>query len=74
MKTLLLGTTAYRIVQRRKNSVSLQPMGTSNPSSFIFRMPGEDRWSHVIGRSAPGERRTPIWYRQTSPDTFVRIK
>ena len=37
MKTIILGKTPYRVMKRRKQSISLQPIGTEYPHSLLLR-------------------------------------
>lgn len=74
MKTIVLGKTPFRVMKRRKTSISLQPIDSEYPHSSLLRRfvadpsraAWKEQWGHVVaGRTA--------WYRQLSDDVFEKI-
>lgn len=61
-KTILLGTTAYRVITRRKNSHTLQPINAENPHLLLMRDPlNRTRWGLNRGGNV-------TWYRAVGGD------
>lgn len=61
--SVLIGGKAWRVISRRSNSITVQPIGTEYPHRTLFRMPGDDRWSMTGGFR-------PTWYRKIADDCF----
>lgn len=75
-KTIILGKTPYRVLKRRKMSISLQPIGTEYPHSLLLRRsvadPRRSEWRDQWGHVPRGSDRV-TWYRQLSDDIFEKI-
>jgi len=74
-KTVILGKTPYRVLKRRRWSISLQPIDTEYPHSFLMRRSvadpkrteWTDQWGHVLGGKTVG------WFRQLDTDVFEKM-
>jgi hypothetical protein len=74
-KTLLLGKRAYRVLTRRRNSITLQPLDTEYPHVLLMRDPDPGtraRYGERWGVSDWDARRV-TWYRKLDDGVFEKI-
>ncbi len=69
-KIVLLGANTYRVIKRRRNAITLQPVGNEYPLHHFSATRRDEvgAFAHGSDRGSPAD-----WYKQVDAETFQKI-